>query len=198
MLSLVLKLLVDEGQTFKLIIMTATMEGEYVKYFSVLNDWEDPTVHSVCMGKREKHLEEMYVEEMETCPPLAGMFRDDDIQEMLEDVIQGPSPVFKEARKKLIIACICHLARPKHTVLVFLDGVNSIMELEYELSRISLDSGIILRVSKLHSMIPEEDADKVMDDVKVNECKIILSTAVAESSITFSKTYLVIDTGENK
>ncbi len=185
----------------------------------------DAKPHSICMGERRHNLEEIYIEGISKSPLFSRFFRQNqDLAEQLSDVIaemrgmietfrQGYeesgecegtlsdrtiswSRDFRDNHKELIIACINCLAQPGITILVFVDGVHGIMELEEELSALP-DAEANFCVMKLHSMVPKEEESETMKKIP-DKCKVILSTVVGESSITFPDTSYVIDTGEVK
>ena len=105
-------------------------------------------------------------------------------------------PQFKDLRRQLIVACIRHLAKEGQTILVFVDGVHALMELEEDILELA-GAEEKLCVMKLHALVPKEEEEKVMDGVP-GKCKVILSTVVGVSSITFPDSSVVIDTGEVK
>jgi HrpA-like RNA helicase len=47
----------------------------------------------------------------------------------------------------------------------------------------------------LHSLVPKEEQDQAMAPALAGHCKIILSTNIAESSITIPDVRVVIDSG---
>jgi HrpA-like RNA helicase len=75
---------------------------------------------------------------------------------------------------------------------VFLSGIHRMWAVEQLLHEAK--AGI--KVLKLHSQIPAEEEDEIKPDPKC--CTVILSTTVAESSLTIDALDYVIDTGVQK
>lgn len=83
---------------------------------------------------------------------------------------------------------------PKGDILVFLTGQTEIERACLSLQEIFTESHIA--VLKLHSTMPPEEQDLVFQ--KTNKRKIILSTNIAETSVTIENVKFVVDSGKVK
>ncbi|XP_033322753.1 dosage compensation regulator mle isoform X1 [Megalopta genalis] len=83
-------------------------------------------------------------------------------------------------------------------VLIFLPGWNLIFALMKHLQQHPIYGGSGYVIIPLHSQLPREDQRKVFDPVSQGITKIILSTNIAETSITINDVVYVIDSCKAK
>ena len=101
----------------------------------------------------------------------------------------------KEVPFDLITALLDYIVSLKvaGAVLVFLPGWSQISALLRTLQHHSVYGGPSFRLIPLHSQLPREDQRVVFDPVKPGVTKIILSTNIAETSLTIEDVVFVID-----
>ena len=101
----------------------------------------------------------------------------------------------------LVAATIAHIARttPEGAILVFLPGLEEIVSVEKDLQRsdigINMADESRFRIYKLHSSIAASQ-QTVFETVPEGCRKIILSTNIAETSVTIPDVQHVVDTGK--
>lgn len=98
-----------------------------------------------------------------------------------------------EVSYELIEALLMHTRSVDGSVLIFLPGWNIIFGLLKYLQSTQEFSGPRYRLLPCHSQVPREEQRKVFEPVGPGMKKIILSTNIAESSITIDDIVFVID-----
>lgn len=106
----------------------------------------------------------------------------------------------KEISFELIEALLMYIKKQSipGAVLIFLPGWNLIFALMKHLQQHSVFGGTSYLIIPLHSQLPREDQRKVFDPVPSFVTKIILSTNIAETSITINDVVYVIDSCKAK
>lgn len=82
--------------------------------------------------------------------------------------------------------------------LIFLPGLHEINLMQDALQTTAQELAEVFEVCVLHSAMPEELHSKVFDECPANKRRVILSTNIAESSITLPDVRFVIDFGFSK
>jgi HrpA-like RNA helicase len=107
--------------------------------------------------------------------------------------VKTPRAEVSEEIRNIISHLVRVLAQPGSCILVFLPGIGEIGQMQDDLE--SMGSLVGLQVLVLHSIVPKEEQELVMVPAQHGHCKIILSTNLAESSITIPDVRVVLDCG---
>ena len=96
--------------------------------------------------------------------------------------------------ERLIIKLLAEVVEPSICILIFLPGIGEIASLQEELEKFS-SFACPLQILVLHSLVSREEQEAAILPATAGHCKVILSTNIAESSITIPDVLYVIDSG---
>ena len=207
MLSLVLKTLLstdrelaEEGtrKRKKLVVMSATIQADMFRhYFSDLAANGDvPMLH---VGARRCKVDELFLgealEKMQSRLPLP-------VRSTLEHYLDklkhaGPCPFRLQgdvitAISDMTLACVA----PGQSILVFLPGLEDIENTLESVKAVTKKVATCdVRLFVLHSIVELKEQERVLQPVSPSECKIVLATNIAETSLTLPDVKVVIDVG---
>eukprot|EP00698_Gefionella_okellyi_P018047 TRINITY_DN5379_c0_g1_i1.p1 TRINITY_DN5379_c0_g1~~TRINITY_DN5379_c0_g1_i1.p1 ORF type:complete len:2125 (+),score=588.22 TRINITY_DN5379_c0_g1_i1:192-6377(+) len=104
-----------------------------------------------------------------------------------------PKAEVSDQMMEVIVHVVLALAQPQECVLVFLPGIGEITTCWNMFERIAPRAPIHLLA--LHSTVPREEQEAAFAPPPDGLCKVILSTNIAESSVTIPDVLYVIDAG---
>ncbi|KAL5406079.1 hypothetical protein PMIN06_006578 [Paraphaeosphaeria minitans] len=123
-----------------------------------------------------------------------------------QDDFNDPEPSKKEEALvpiALLVATIAHICKtsPDGAILAFLPGVPEIVATEEEMRRsfvfgLDFSNGEAFRIHLLHSLVPPEQQREIFEPLPTGCRRIILSTNIAETSITVPDVKHVVDLGK--
>ena len=162
----------------KVIVMSATLQMDtFGSYFTPA---AEPVQPPLFVGAKRFEVHRVFLDEL--CQEIPGVSGE------LVDKVAGAfmsanvAPKFTKQAKQLVVQCIEAVSAPGTSILVFLAGINEICEVEEELQQRALLLDRAVHV--LHSQVPQEDQDLALQPPPPGMCKVILTTNIAESSIT--------------
>ena len=103
----------------------------------------------------------------------------------------GSSPLSPAA--SVTDAILRALREESGNILVFLPGIREIRQVCDRLSRAALDSSVV--VAPLYGGLPGKAQDLAIEPAPIGKRKIVLSTSIAETSLTIEGIRIVIDSG---
>ncbi|CAE8646445.1 unnamed protein product, partial [Polarella glacialis] len=189
LLCLLLKRSLAQNPALRVVLMSATMDAsQFLGYFSSpgVKTENDP----IMVGSKSRF-------------PTYPYFLDD----LIGGALPGFAPKLRldrfdkvggrvDVNPQLFETCVSivqAVAKPGLCVLVFLPGLSEIEQLHEALS--SMRGCCPLDYHMLHSIIPHEEQKKALEPPPAGHCKIVLSTNIAESSITIPDVRYILDFG---
>eukprot|EP00418_Pyrodinium_bahamense_P087002 CAMPEP_0179052960 /NCGR_PEP_ID=MMETSP0796-20121207/22024_1 /TAXON_ID=73915 /ORGANISM="Pyrodinium bahamense, Strain pbaha01" /LENGTH=1127 /DNA_ID=CAMNT_0020749537 /DNA_START=83 /DNA_END=3469 /DNA_ORIENTATION=- len=156
-----------------------------------------PEDRDTLWGLREKGLENQMMAPFNKARLLDGLRKHDVLQQsslafdypIIEALILHIDRMYKEAQKQ-------EPDKPAGTVLVFLPGWGDIDQLQKRL--VQNFSNDRFKVLPLHSQVSKEQQQEIFEPAPPGIRKIVLTTNIAEASITVEGTEFVIDSGRAK
>jgi len=214
-LALIVRISLKVLTRTRIVVMSATLQADtFSRYFSgyPLEGEEEqmepePPIH---VGSRRFPVEEVYVDELVTGLGLTQPSVLRLAAKVMKDVMDHKTSVSPAAAE--LTAAICrHVAAPGACVLIFLPGLAEIELVADALERKPSPGGggggkshqpqpfellesetVPLNVHMLHSSIPEELQELALG-LAPDVCKCVLSTNLAESSVTLTDVTHVVD-----
>ncbi|XP_059608284.1 3'-5' RNA helicase YTHDC2-like [Phlebotomus argentipes] len=160
-------------------------------------DWARQMGHQSCVGLLEAAALSF------TSAVDTGVKINDEYTELLLDVYQkNPRASDEDVDHCLLFTLICmiHAEKPPGSILIFLPGYESIVK-QNEMICEAVNAGEIrgnVRIFMLHSNMKVNDQKAVFERMPGDYRKIILSTNIAETSITIDDVVYVVDCGKVK
>ncbi|XP_044735251.1 probable ATP-dependent RNA helicase spindle-E [Chrysoperla carnea] len=187
LMLVVRKFLRTNSRNVKVILMSATINIEkFSQYFSVPIFGALVEAPVITIQKRSKHQTQIfYLEELDALGPQPEIIVDNPTIE--KEMYQICAKLIK-VMDRLDTECTY-----PGTVLVFLPGIHEIEELDGILKQDIYKSSVQYEIIPLHSTITTEEQRKVFIPPREGIRKVILSTNIAESSITVPDIKYVID-----
>jgi HrpA-like RNA helicase len=196
LLNLVIKKLLQTSAT-KIVVMSATLQsGLFGEYFTPSDQMVGP---SIFVGARRFPVEKIYLNDMLSAIPAMKKTFGSTVCKLITKFDSSAAESLAQAEvsqdmQRIVCHMVLHLARADECLLIFLPGIGEIGEIQDKLELLG-SVPVPLQVLILHSSVPKEEQDLVMLPAQQGHCKIILSTNIAESSITIPDVRVVLDLG---
>eukprot|EP00667_Euglena_gracilis_P001054 EG_transcript_1054 len=187
LLLLLVKLLLPSNPHLHVIIMSATMQPAiFSEYFANFH----PDLEPLVVGQKRFPVTDVFLEDLPNhLPELRSLAA---IRECTATQ-NVQSSVLTVAMQEIIGEVVTQLASPETCILVFLPGIGEIETIQDLLRKKRLD--VPLQILPLHSLIPMQDQDQAIAPALPGHCKVVLSTNIAESSVTIPDAVYVVDSG---
>ncbi|XP_050425485.1 dosage compensation regulator-like [Adelges cooleyi] len=212
-LMIVLKDMVEKYPDIRIILMSATIDIEL--FSSYFNDCPIITIKGTCHPIKEFFLEDI-IKKLDFQPNTdkkklrrcnkktngenCNLFVSDDYPEIVrERVAMIPEDDQHFELVEALLASIDAKEQPENrsgAVLIFLPGWDWIAALRNYLSKKALFASPRFLILPLHSKLPTSEQEKVFQKVPPGVRKLILTTNIAETSITIEDIVYVIDYGK--
>jgi ATP-dependent helicase HrpB len=194
---------VTEGVLTRLLQADPSLEGTGLVLF---DEFHERSVHAdlglaLCLQARSLFREDLRLLVMSAtldAAPVAKLLGDVPVIESLgrtypvETRYMPPRPG-ERAEQAVVRSIERALAEETGDVLVFLPGAGEIRRVESMLAERRLGGGV--RVLPLYGQLPQETQDRAIAPGKPGERKVVLSTSIAETSLTIEGVRVVIDSG---
>jgi len=214
------------GTPLKLVLMSATIDASlFIDYFKNGHGSERKVSFLDIPGKTNYPIEEFWAEDIFPMIPwfepsgfkpglrmedarnewatpqevqrrLNGKCRDSRVAQCLVNTLRRPlkvDPLWIKGVMEYIDAY-----RGEGAVLIFVPGWQEITDTIKALEQGKRTKSKVWHILPLHSMIPPQEQNKIFQPVPTGTRKIIVSTTIAETSITVDDVVYVIDTGLTK
>ena len=186
LLLLLVKFTMIRWRNVRLVVMTATMQSAlFAEYFAQF----EPDIMPLVVGGKRFPVQSLFLNEL---PFVDGMRleRLPSYQAALDNQ-RADYPMLGKPMQQFICELIEVFEKPGQAILVFLPGVAEIELLQANLQ--NRPGRVPRQILPLHSLLPTADQDLAVQPTMEGHCKIVLTTNIAESSITIPDAHLVID-----
>lgn len=207
---LVRKLVSELSPNTKLILMSATMQGSlFVSYFREVFG-PNAVSQPFYVGEKCCHVDEYFIDEVSCllCKPILIWNKGQELAKVrLSSIsLQRISENFEYYRshasvtmfaEEICTELIVFCSQLGESILVFLPGISEILDY-YDILQNELDLRKLLdyfEIFILHSQVPVEEQHDLLEAPSKNKIHIILSTNIAESSLTIPMLRMVINFG---
>jgi superfamily II DNA/RNA helicase len=194
-LCLLCKRLLHTNKHIKLVLMSATLAASlYQEYFGV----PEPPIK---VGARRFGVEEVFLEDLDRRFSLPTK-----VKQAIQVIKKScdmtkckgtPTPKYMETLYTVAVHLAMVVGRPGSSVLIFVPGIMDIVSIIESIEKLCIPS-IRFTTYPIHSDIPFEDQMSVFNPAEPDECKIIIATNAAESSVTLPNVDNVICLGLSK
>lgn len=194
---------VTEGVLTRLLQADPSLEGTGLVLF---DEFHERSVHAdlglaLCLQARSLFREDLRLLVMSAtldAAPVAKLLGDVPVIESLGrtypvDTRYMPPRPGERMEQTVVRSIERALAEETGDVLVFLPGTGEIRRVESMLAERRPAGGV--RVLPLHGQLPQEAQDRAIAPAKPGERKVVLSTSIAETSLTIEGVRVVIDSG---